>query len=264
MPVRLRRHTARADVAFEERRARIAKLHAETALLNLQLSPAERRRDRIKSIAGVSGVVTATAALLALLLSTYQWFRSDKLNRDVRVEERLERALKLLGDTAPAARLAGVATLASFLRDIDDAHAPQVLLALTNSLSIESSLTVRNAIVTTFTGVNPKVVKSSQLDETLVSLVQISRGLVQEGNLWRTRRDNLYFSPSPDTIEARAVSVAQALCALLRAGAKAQDLTRIYLAGMDLNHISLPGVKFDDSILAGCAFRHANLRQASF
>ena len=92
----------------EEAQLRAAKLRVEIAILERQLSPEERRYERVKSLGGISGVITAAVALFALFLSAFQWLRSEGLNREVRTEERLERSLKMLGETTPTARLAGV------------------------------------------------------------------------------------------------------------------------------------------------------------
>jgi uncharacterized protein YjbI with pentapeptide repeats len=248
----------------EERRLRVAKLQVEIALLRQQLSPGERRYERLKVVAGVSGIITAGIAFVGVILSGVQWFRSESQNRAARAEERLERLLTLSAEPNPAARLAAVVSLASFLRDPDQARVTQTLLALTNMLGVESSVSVRNAILATVAELDPSRVEDGVLDRTLTSLAQVSRSLMQEGNLWQTRREFPHILPSDGSVEARAISVANAIAILIRKGGKQSDLSRTYLAATDLSGSSLPGVSFDDSILAWTDFRGADLAAASF
>src|SRR5712692_6621835 len=56
----------------DEQHARIAKLHAETRLLEEQLSPRNQKYQTVTAIAGVAGLITATAAILGLVFPVYQ------------------------------------------------------------------------------------------------------------------------------------------------------------------------------------------------
>jgi uncharacterized protein YjbI with pentapeptide repeats len=93
--------------------------------------------------------------------------------------------------------------------------------------------------------------------------VQVSRGLVREGRLWSNRRTSPYELPEPNGPEARALSVAAAIAALVRSGARA-SLSGAYLSGIDLSNLDLQSVRFDESILAWTDLSRAKLNNASF
>lgn len=247
-----------------EQRARIDKLTAETDLIRQQLSPKSQFYERLKVITGFGGVIAGVAAIFSLLFSTCQWFKSAEATREVQIEEHLHRGLTLLGDAVAPARLAGVVSLNSFLRGDHKKQIPQVLLAFTNALALEPSETVRNALVASIDSLDEKATEKVELDRALWSLIRVSRGLVQEGQLWRQRRSNFFFPPSPDTIESRAVSVAAAVSALLRKSARVTDMSKTYLAGEDFRNLNLAGVSFNDSILAASDFGSAVLDGATF
>jgi hypothetical protein len=251
-----------ADAA--EQKARIDKLSAKAQVLQYQLSLPAQRNERLKAIANLAGLITGVTAILGLIFSIWQSSRSANVAREFQTEERFHRSLALLGESAPSARLAAVVSLNGFLGGDHEKQVPQVLLAFASTLALESSQAVRNALVAAIENLEPGTVKKRELDNALSYLIQVSRGLVLEGNLWRERRDNFYFPPQPDTVEARAVSVAAAIVALLRKNARANDMSRAYLAGEDFRNLDLEGVSFDDSILASSDFRNAILEHASF
>jgi|GEM_PF-5284485 len=247
----------------EEQRARIKKMHAETDLVIQQLSQRHQRYEWLKVIAGFGGLITAVAAVFGLLLSASQWLESAESTRRLRVEERLDRSLTLMGGESPATRLAAVVSLSSFLKE-DKEHAPQVLQALTNALAIEESLTVRNAILAAIERLEPTDLSATEFRHALDSLVLVSRGLIQEGDLWTNRRSSVYTTPSHATVESKALSVATAIAGLLHKGARSPDMSRIYLSGADLSGLNLTGTKWDDSILAWTDFSRAELKNTSF
>ncbi|HYK05302.1 MAG TPA: pentapeptide repeat-containing protein [Thermoanaerobaculia bacterium] len=241
----------------QELEGRVKKLEVETRLLEQQLTRRARFLETLKVVASVSGFFAAIVALVGFL-------QSAKAAREVRVEERFGRALQLVGDGDPSARVAGVVSLSTFVHTGESAHAREALLALTNVLAVEPTLPVRNAIVASVESIDATEFPRSELDGALISLVQLSRGLVQEGNLLRERRDNFFLPPEAGTVESRAVSVASAIAALLRKGARSPDLSRIYLAKTNLRELDLAGTRFDGAILVGSDFRGAVLERSVF
>lgn len=247
----------------EEQRARIQKLVAETKLATLQLSGAHQRYERVKAAAAIGGLLTAIAAVVGLFLSTAQWLRAEDAARRLRTEERLDRSLASLGGENAATRLGAVVSLGSFLtRDAE--YASAALQALTNALAIEESITVRNAIVARIERIDPAQMSKTELDRALESLIVVSRGLVDEGSLWSSRRTSVFFIPNHDTVESRALSVGTAIASLLHNGARSRDMSRVYLSSVDLRDLNLTGVRWDDSILAWTDFSRSDLRGASF
>ena len=247
----------------EEQRARIQKLVAETKLTTFQLSGAHQRYERVKAAAAIGGLVTAIAAFIGLFLSAAQWLRAEDAARRLRTEERLDRSLALLGGENAATRLGAAVSLSSFLTR-DTEYASAALQALTNALAIEESITVRNAIVAAIQRIKPEQVTKAELDRALESLVVVSRGLVDEGSLWSSRRTSVFFTPNHNSVESRALSVGTAIASLLHNGARSADMSRVYLSSVDLSGLDLAGIRWDDSILAWTDFSRSDLTGASF
>lgn len=256
-----------------EKQARIDKLALEKEALRYQQTPVFRKQEALKTITGAGSLVAATVALIGLLLSAFQWFQNDSSNQNLRAQERLDRALVLLGNKDEGQRLAGVISLKSFLdgagatpQDPDDAkssHVDQALLALTTMLAIEDSLPVRNAILAALTDINPKALPKPTLDRALKALCETSRGLMEAGGLW----DDFGYSPEPlneTPIGRRAHGTAEAIVVLLQKGARTQDMSRLYLKEVDLAGIEMPGTNFDDSNLSDSDFSNALLSGSSF
>jgi uncharacterized protein YjbI with pentapeptide repeats len=245
-----------------ESEERIRKLRAETAMLEFQASPRGQRREYLKTVAGVGALITGFAALLGIAVSVYQYVRAADATREVRIEERLDRALALLGSETAATRLAGVVSLTSFLSVANERQSNQSLLAITRAVGLEPSAAVRGAIVSTLSETNR--LSEAQRNTALSALVQVSRALVEEGRLRVTWRERGNAAPAHESAEARAISVTTAIQPLLRAGARIQDMSGIYLVGADLSRVNLDGTLFRDSILANTNFTSASLVGASF
>ena len=263
------RNAAAADAKKKAAEEAEFNLRSEKAALDIQalrqqLSPETRALEKVKVVAGASGLVVAVAGGIGLFTSTYQWLASTSLAQEVRQEERLDKALLTLAEKSPAQRLSAVASLQSFLGDIHSERRERVLLALANQIAIDDSITVRNAIVATFGNHRTTSRSPPELARVLDSLVQTSRGLVAEGDLWRRRRPNLYLQPKADSAEGRAQSVADAMAALLRRGVQRKDLSGTYLGSVDLAGIAIDGFSFDDAILAWSTFTDSSCRECTF
>jgi hypothetical protein len=96
------------------------KLDLEARLLEEQLTPAHRRRENLKTIAGASGLVIAFATVIGGLLSIFSWFAQQNRDREVRIEERMSKALALLSEERPTQRAAAISSLQSFLASSDE------------------------------------------------------------------------------------------------------------------------------------------------
>ena len=247
-----------------EQRARIKKLRLEKEALLYQQTDKYRRQEWIKTLTGAGTLVTATVALLGILFSGYQWGEKSKDDERTRAQERLDRALLLLADKEQAQRLAGVVSLKSFLDREDPSHIDQVLLAFASTLAIEGSLPVRNAIVSALADVDAEAVGKSHLDRALKALCETSRGLMRSGDLMtgrlsRNRQDEVF----KETL-AKAQSTATAISVTLRNGARIVDMAGIYLGDADISGLSMPGTRFDDSVLERTDFSGSDLLGSSF
>jgi len=236
------------------------KLNAEVRVLELQLSRWGRGIDAFKALAGVSAVVGAVVAIVAMLVSAHQWQESQDRDRQTRVEERLDKTLERLGDPAPTKRLSAVVSLRSFLTREGARHHEQVLTSLTNLLALEPEPMVGSAVVAMLTSVEPGSFAPGVLEASLGSLAKVSRALVAQGNL--LNRDALQNRPAD--IVARAQSVAAAIAAMVRLGVRITDLSGIYCVGCKFGGVSLNGVRFNNADLYLADFSNAGLQGASF
>jgi uncharacterized protein YjbI with pentapeptide repeats len=203
--------------------------------------------------------ITALGLLGTLLLGVWN-SRQERISRDW---DRMQKAAEELGSSSPHERLAGVMGVSSFLSSSRDQRT-QAELTLANALGIEESESVRDAIVASFERIDSNV-GQTELDWITASLVRVSQGLMTEGNLWLSHSDpSCCGEPRDASPEARAVSVALAITALVHKGSRLRDLSRSFLARRDFSNLNLAGVNFDDSILSNTDFSNSVLTNGSF
>jgi uncharacterized protein YjbI with pentapeptide repeats len=244
--------------------ALILKTKLETRILAQQLTPSYRRNERVKTLISASGLIVALATVVGGLLSVGGWLIEQTKDRQIRSEERLDRGLNLLADDSPSKRLAGVYSLRSFLDHKDSTQNTQVLLALAGRLAIDDSPTVRIAMQSAIQDIDSKQMDASTLNSGLKSLIETSRSLIAEGHFWRDDFKVAYAPNIDPKTDVKLRGTAQAMVALLRKGARSDDMTGIYLGRSDLSGIDLSRVSFDDSILSFSDFSNATLRGTSF
>jgi Pentapeptide repeats (8 copies) len=241
------------------------KLELETKLIEDQLTPAGRRRETLKAVAGASGLILAFVAVIGGLFSILNWLFQENRNRDLRIQERMDRSLGLLSETRPTQRVAAISSLQSFIATSDDTRNSQVLVSIANALPLEEDGTVRNAMLSLFEDLDAETTGKQALDVALKSLAHNSRGLMRASDLWN-KNPRLGFYRIAETIKEGAAleAIARAITVLLRKGARVKDLSEIYLPDSDLSSLDLTGINFDFSILALTDFSNAILTGASF
>jgi hypothetical protein len=222
--------------------ATIRKTDLEAKLLEEQLSPSYRRRNTITMIAGASGLIIALVTVVGGLLSVYGWFAEQNRTREIRIEERMERALNLLSEKRASQRTAAISALHSFLTASNANRNSQVLISIANALPLEDSGVVRNAMLSFFEDIDTEIVGKPAMDAALKSLVYNSRGLVLVSDLWRKRPENLYWIENDVKEGAALQALARAMAVLLRKGAQSKDLSRTYLGRSDLSGVNLMGL----------------------
>jgi hypothetical protein len=127
----------------------------------------------------------------------------------------MQQWIQQLGQGTPNERLAGVTGVSAFMGSSHPDQRSEAELALSNAIAIETSETVRLAIVSSFENLDPKMVSQPELERVASLLVQKSRGLVLEGNLWFNRSSHYYSLdvPHDSSAEARAKDVADSIAA---------------------------------------------------
>jgi uncharacterized protein YjbI with pentapeptide repeats len=245
-------------------RATIRKMILETKILALQLTPWHRRLEALKVIAGASGLFLVFLTVVGGIWSAGSWMYDQRRNREIRVEERLDRALSLLAEQSANKRLSAVISLRSFLAERNETQNSQVLLALSGLLAIEEAGPVRAAVLSTLRDLDVDVVQVPVLNRALYSLVGASKGLVEEADLWQANKGYAWGFRLNIPAGPRLEALAGAIVILMRKGARAEDMSGIYLARSNLSRLDLRSTKFDESILARTDFSGSDLQGASF
>lgn len=246
-------------------REEVKKIIIERKLLELELSPKFQRREDLKVLAGLGGVLAAIVAIGSLLLSFYSSQNQEILNREVRVDTRLDHAFERLASKNDNERLSAVTVLQSFLHDEKYNKNSLILIALTNALAIEDDSMVRSYIVRVLTATEKNLISKKSQNEALSNLIEISRILVIEGKLDRNRRTNPFHLPDETKrIELRAQNIGHSIVGMLKAGAVSKDLSGTYLIQSDFSGMELSGTNFSDAILAFSKFIYTTCRKCNF
>ncbi len=260
-----------ADSKIKLNKALEHKAQLEARLLAEQFTPSHQRIEKFKVAINASGLVAAIATLVGLFGGAWQYLdqrekelRQQEQARQLRIEERMDRALMQLAEARAPQRAAAVASLHSFIDSKDAKRNIQVLSAFASALPLEKDSTVRNAILAVFEESDGKTVGKPALDYALNTLVGHSRGMVRETNLWVERPDKLYAMENHLSEGTALQTTARAITALLHKGARIKNMSGIYLGRSILSGLDLSEINFDDSILAWSDFRDAKLVKASF
>ena len=248
-----------------EAELRLTKLKFETRLLRRQLSRGFTVLELFKSIASIAGVLTAIVALAAFFWSVWNGLEQLNLAREGRNQERLNAAIKLIGEANENQRSTGVLSLQEFLTPNQTAYHRQVILILTNQLTYEPSAAVRKRIVDIFNQIDEKTIALGVLNEAVKSLAESSRALMIDGTIKRAVLENYNLNiPASPEKTGTAKSVGDAMAALLRKGVTERDLTGIFCLKCDFKNAKLSKAKFDHSLLSFADFSGASLEGASF
>src|SRR5690242_15896015 len=102
-----------------EQRLRIRKLELENDKLAHDNEPAQRRLEKLKTIAAFSGLITAMVAVLGIVVATAQWRSGISQAEENRASTRLAEGITQLTSARESERLGGVVALTSFLEGDD-------------------------------------------------------------------------------------------------------------------------------------------------
>ena len=238
------------------------KANLEADLLAEQLKPHSRRVETLKVLAGASGLLLAAISLGGGLFSIGSWFHDQAQNRELRIEERLERTLNQLSEPRTAPRIAAVGSISSFLTKGADERNTRVVAAIANAIALEDDQVVRNAMIAFFVDLNPDVVSRDSLNRALAILVSHNRGLITDRRNWSSGEER-WFNIEPNRVRYMA-GLARATASLMRHGARVRDMSALYLVRADFSGLDLSGINFDNSVLNTSDFLRSVLRRASF
>lgn len=258
----------------DETTERIGKLKLEQQELRFQGSWKGRAIECLKAAAGVAAIV----GLGITFWATNRQLAQLAASRD---EERFDRAVSRLGSDNAAERLAGVSGLQLFLDPAHTSRQRATLLFLVNAAAVEKDATVRGAILDTFTSLRQYRVSRQVLNEILTTARDRNRGILgvlqsrfqerlQENDklLFEKGNDEAWLGKLNEADLAPLRATAATIAALIRDGAYAEDLSRIYCVSCDFSSenlsVDLSRSKFDRSYLRQAKFKNVKLEHASF
>jgi uncharacterized protein YjbI with pentapeptide repeats len=243
--------------------AQTKKTELDGDLIRRQLSDSYLRQERLKTAAGLSGLVLAVAALVGGVWTAYTWTADRSRERNAKKQERIESHIADLSSERLERRLFSANLLSRYLsKDVPERNA-QILSALANALAIEQTSLGRSALIMSLRALDQDVVDRVALSEALANLARHNRALRKDSPL----RTGLGSIDPFDTREPKIEllnDLAEAMSVLMQKGGRVSDLNGIYFARQNLTGLSLPGTLFDGAILVHTRFEEATLRQASF
>lgn len=239
----------------QETQARIDKLRSERGLVELQLTPSYQRREILKAVSGIGGTLAGFAAIATLFFSVVTASNELSQDREVRIEERFDTALRLTASESVRGRLSGVISLGSFLEAFNIDRQKRTLLLLVHSLSVEKDATVRSAITHVFRDIDTSIVSLDVVDRATVALIRSSRSIVVQNRL------NRYGAYKRDFL---ARGIADSIVSMISLGTRIRDFSGIYCPRCDFAGKELNGAIFDGAILERADFSMASLNGASF
>ncbi|MBI4166925.1 MAG: pentapeptide repeat-containing protein [Acidobacteria bacterium] len=266
--------TPSKGITEDEAPHRIAKLKLEQQQLRFQLSFWGRLLEYLKAATGIAAI----GGLLFAFVSSNRQLKQISVSRD---EERFDRAVSRLGSDNPAERLSGVSGLHLFLEPAQTSRQRATLLFLVNAIAIEKDMTVRGAILDTFSSVAQFRVPKQVLNEILATARDRNRGILgvlqsrfrerlQEDDkvLFEKGNDEAWLGKLSEVDLAPLRATAATMAALIRNGAYVEDLRGIYCVSCDFSSdsrvVDLSGAKFDRSYVRQAKFTNVKLENASF
>jgi len=237
------------------------KLELEIRQLERTMSEENWKLERLKAWGPfLTAALTAVVALSAFFWSITSGWKQMTLTQNAQDQDRFDKALTRLGSASVSERLTGAAGLSLFLTSDQEQRHAATLRFLASALVIEKDSSVRQAILDTFSHMDPAVVGAPAREEGLRTLLDLNRS---------TYSALLHVPPSePETQKFLAAEEAD-LAAAVGASAKAILIfVKNGTFGRDFSGISCEGCDFSGSPVAldfsNARFERAFLPNANF
>jgi Pentapeptide repeats (8 copies) len=246
-----------------------------------ELEIAKLRKDIGINWIGIFTAIGAFVTTLGIIGTLTLGIRQLQQTQVARNDERFERAITRLGSQQASERLTGLAGIQQFLQGDNPEQQENALRCLVNAAVIEHDPTVRSAMVDIFETLPKLHLNLGVLNSGLVSARDRNRAvyrqlrdafLTTQIGTQKLQSDPSYTevsigNPSPED-KASLEASAKAVAALVRAGARVDDLSEIYCPECIFSDVNSPtnlsGVNFDSAILRRASFQSAQLQNASF
>jgi len=222
------------------------KLRIEILKLTSELSRQANLREWLKAATPIVGII-ALAGTLWLGLRQAQQQQSSKF------DEQIQSNISRLFGKEPRERLSGVAALSAVMTTGRPEYQERAFDAMINAIAAEDDAIVRGALLDALEGID----ESRFGKETITSAAK--RLVVRNRSLFGETADRNKPKQS-----AQALAIGRAVIALIKKGAKIDDLSRTFCDGCDFSQLNLRGVKFDEASVKFTNFKSADLEGASF
>jgi uncharacterized protein YjbI with pentapeptide repeats len=252
------------DAALQEQ-----KLRLEVRQLEQATSASARRLELIKAwVPPLTTLVTIGALIWAINSGTTQ-MRQTQNGQD---QDRFDKAISRLGSNSVSERLTGASGLSLFLTSDQTSRHAATLRFLGTALVIEKDNNVRQAILDTFSHMNPTIVNQVAREDGLQTLLDLNRAAVKSliggqqgiGNSKTTKR------LEPDLqgqIEALRAS-AKAIVIFIKKGTPQRNFSGIDCTDCDFSSdtrpLDLSGSNFEHAVLTNANFTRAKLSGSWF
>jgi uncharacterized protein YjbI with pentapeptide repeats len=260
--------------------------------LQLEIQQLEQGTSILERFKAWAPSLTALVAIGALVWTINAGVTQLHQTQNAQDQDRFDKALTRLGSTSVSERLTGAAGLSLFLTNDQQERHAATLRFLATALVIEKNTNVREAILDTFSHIDPAIVHPEAREDALRTLLDLNRSAVNvtgpnqaNGQIERVRESDLADTQAAtDGLRASA----RAIVILIKFGTRQRDFSKIDCAGCDLSsatssldlsnanfdhavlaHATLAGTRlsgssFDETDLAGTSFEGANLQKAHF
>lgn len=244
------------------------KLQLEIEQLQQAISNENHVLERLKSWATLLAAVAAFATLIWTVNAGIKQLNQTQNGQD---QDRFDKALTRLGSPSVRERLTGAAGLSLFLTVDQQARHAATLRFLASALVIEDDPNVRQAILETFSHVDPPVVSERARRDGLQTLLSLNRSartayLRQDSGALTSAKDlNAVEQNRTEAIRASA----RAIVIFIRKGTTERDFSEIDCTDCDLSSsdpspLDLSGANFRGAVLRNASFSATKLTQSSF
>jgi uncharacterized protein YjbI with pentapeptide repeats len=235
-------------------------------------------------------LLTAIVAIGALIWSINAGVKQANLTQSGQDQERFDKALSRLGTASISERLTGVAGLSLFLTPDQRSRHAATLRFLATALVIEPNPNVRQAILDTFSHMDPAIVRQDAREDGLRTLLDLNRSTrvaLLRSSISQSDSSKAQESGQVNSEESLQAS-AMAIVIFVKKGTDQRDFSgidctdcdfsgasppldlsnstfdRAVLTNAKFSGLKLTGSSFDGAYLAGTNFEGADLKRARF
>jgi uncharacterized protein YjbI with pentapeptide repeats len=240
--------------------------------LELEIQQFERESSILERFKVWTPSLTALVAIGALAWTINAGITQLHQTQNAQDQDRFDKALTRLGSTSVSERLTGAAGLSLFLTNDQQERHAATLRFLATALLIEKNPNVREAILDTFSHVDPAIVHPEAREDALRTLLDLNRSAA---NVTRPKQASgqvkgIQESDLADTQAATEGlrASARAIVIFIKYGTRQRDFSKIDCTGCDLSSatpsLDLSNANFDHAVLAHATFSGTRLSGSSF